>query len=267
MPGSAPPAPPRSRRPPRRGERRLLVGQGRELLTGLRVRECYRDEPRKLPDPLLGVRRKPQVAGERHDDGAPDVPRDDDRRGDEGGHTKREQPSVELGGNAGVVRGQASRRSRPRDLGSALPSSIATIVPAPGIWTPGSLHLPTMTPVPGVRPQADEVRGVCAEEATHLLGHDVEDPLRCRLGRNGHRNAVQGRLFRDERAEVDLVPRHAESSHAPRRTATSVTRRTQVETPGPNTSPETRPRQSQVTVCYLAARSAAGVGRPSNSLY
>ncbi len=86
-------------------ERRLLVGQGRELLAGLRVRECHSDEPRELPESLLGVRRKLQFAGERHDDGAPDVARDDDRRGDEGGHAERDQPSAQLRGNAGVVRG------------------------------------------------------------------------------------------------------------------------------------------------------------------
>ena len=71
------------------------------------------------------------------------------------------------------------------------------------------------------RAEANEVRGVGAEEASDLLGHDVEDPLRCRLGRDGHRDAVQGRLLGDERAEVDLVPRHAESSHASRRTPSS----------------------------------------------
>ena len=93
---------------------------------------------------------------------------------------------------------------------SALPSSIATIVPAPGIWHTRLAPLADDDPFVQGRAEANEVRGVGAEEASHLLGHDVEDPLRCRLGRDRHRDAVQGRLLRDERAEVDLVLRHAE---------------------------------------------------------
>ena len=183
----------------------LLVGQGRELLTGLSVRECDGDERRKLPESLLGVRRKPPFAGERHDDGAPDVPRHDDRRGDEGRHAKRGQPPVELGGNAGVVRGLASRRSRPRDLGKR--AAVLDCDDRAGARDLDARLAPLADDDPFVpgRAEADEVRGVGAEEASHLLGHDVEDPLRCRLGRDGHRNAVQGRLLRDERAEVGLV--------------------------------------------------------------
>ena len=47
----------------------------------------------------------------------------------------------------------ASRRARPRDLGERTAVRIETIVPAPGICTPGSLHLPTITPSSRVGPK------------------------------------------------------------------------------------------------------------------
>ena len=201
-------------------ERSLLLGEGRELLTSLSVRERHRDERGKLPESLLGVRRKPQVAGERHDNGAPDVPRHDDRRCDEGRHTKRGQPPMELRGNAGIVRGLASRRPRPRDLGERAAVLDCDDRAGAGNLDAGLAPLADDEPFVQVRTEANEVRGVCAEQTSNLLGHDVEDPLRSRLGRDGHRDALQGRLLREEQVEVGLVSRHAESSHASRRTAT-----------------------------------------------
>ena len=126
---------------------------------------------------------------------------------------------MQLRGNAGVVRGQASRRSRPRDLGER--AAVLDRDDRAGAWDLDARLAPLADDDPFVpgRAEANEVRGVGTEEASHLLGHDVEDPLRRRLGRDRHRNAVQGCLLGDERAEVDLVPRHAESSHASRRTA------------------------------------------------
>ena len=109
----------------------------------------------------------------------------------------------------GAPRGRRGRRSpaararrcvRPVD---GVPRAITITVPSPGIGTPGSLHSPTMTPCsargPGPR---DEVRGVGAQQASHLLGDDVEDALGRRLGRDGHRDALQSRLLLDQHLEI-----------------------------------------------------------------
>ena len=219
----------------------LLLGQRRELLTGLGVRECHGDELGELAEPLLGVSRKTLLARERDDDGTPDVPGDDDRRGDQGRDTERGQSPVELRRNARVLRRHASRRSRLGDLRQRAAFLDCDDGAGARNLDAGLAPLADDHPRGRDRVEADEVRGVCAEEASHLLGHDVENPLRGRLGRDRHGNALQGRLLGDERAELDLVSRHAESSHGSRRAATRA--------PGGYRRPASRSSRL-VTVCY-----------------
>ncbi len=180
----------------------LLVGQRRELLTGLRIRDRDGDQAGELPEPLLGVGRKPEVARDRDGERAPDLARYDDRGGDDGRDAERKQALVELGGHARVVRGHPSRRAGSRNLGEQ-----GALLDHDDRAGAGDLHtrlapLADDDPLVRSRPETHEVRRVCADEAGDLLGDDVEDPLGSRLGRDGHRDALQRRLLLDQRAEV-----------------------------------------------------------------
>jgi hypothetical protein len=167
----------------------LLVGQRRQLLTGLCIRDCDCDQARELPEPLLGVGREPLVARDRDGERAPDLACDDDRSADDRRDAEREQPLVELRGYAGVVRGHPSRHAGSRDLGE----QGAPLDPDDRAGA-RNLHarlapLADDDPYLRIRPEAHEVRRVRADEAGDLLGDDVEDPFGGRLGRDGHGDA------------------------------------------------------------------------------
>ena len=186
-------------------ERGLLLGQGVELLAGLSIRKRHRDQTRELPESRLGVRRKLLAARDRDHNRAPDDAGDDDRRGDQGGHSERGEPLVKLRCDAGVLRGHSCRRALRATSESALPAGMST-VPESGIRTPGSLHLPTMTACSRVRREAHEIRGVGAEQPGNLLGHDVEDPLRRRSVATVTATRFRAACSSTSTAQIDFLP-------------------------------------------------------------
>ena len=228
-----------------------------ELLARLGVGERLGDELGERGDAVLGPGREGVGADARHDDRAPQLAVEDDRRADPGGDAELLQALGEAAGQAAVVVDA---------LGLAAAADLRRERLTVELDPRAERHARHVRLVPladhvggAVVAVADHVRRRGREQPAHLLGHDREHAGGLAGRRDERRHAPQRRLLVEQRLDDRIVRRGLHRSANPPTRAEVwrpvVSRRTSRALPGmkTNSSPSGR-LPSQPPCCWRAPR-------------